>query len=70
VIPVQELSHRRCGDVEADLVHARAAREAAVRRHDIESATGLSARIDQLSAELAGLLPAPRGVCQQPRRPS
>lgn len=67
---MHQLSHRHCGDVEADLVHARAAREAAVRRHDIESAAGLSARIDQLCAELAGLLPAQRGVWQQPRRPS
>ena len=59
---MQQLTRRHRRDIVADLVHARAAREAAVGRHDVESTVGLIARIDQLRAELATLLPAQRGV--------
>jgi hypothetical protein len=62
VIAVQQLTRRNRRDVESDLVHARAAREAAVGRHDVESVAGLSTWIDQLRTELATLLPAQRGV--------
>ena len=58
---MQQLTRRR-RDVEADIVHACAAREAAVGRHDVESVAGLSVWIDQLCAELATLPPAQRGV--------
>jgi hypothetical protein len=43
-------------------VHARAAREAAVGRHDVESMADMSAWIDQLRAELATLVPAQRAA--------
>jgi hypothetical protein len=59
-MPVQQLTRRR--DVQADIVHACAAREAAASRHDVESVVGLSAWIDQLRAELATLPPPQRGV--------
>ena len=57
---MQPLTRRR--DVEADIVHACAARETAVSRHDVESVAGLSAWIDLLRAGLATRLPAQRGV--------
>lgn len=59
---MQQTTRRHRRDVEADLVHARAAREAAVGRHDVGSVADMSAWIDQLRAELATLLPAQRGV--------
>jgi hypothetical protein len=43
-------------------VHARAAGEAAVGRHDVESLADMSAWIDHLRAELATLVPAQRRV--------
>ncbi len=58
---VQQLTRRR-RDVEAEIVHACAAREAALSRHDVESMAGLSAWIDELRAELATLPQAQRGV--------
>jgi hypothetical protein len=61
VVAVQQLTRRHRRDFEADLEHARAAREAALGRHDIESMAVLSARIDQLRAELVAL-PSPRAV--------
>jgi hypothetical protein len=61
VIAVQQVTRRR-RDVEADVLHACAAREAAVGRHDIDSVVGLNAWIDQLRAELATLLLAQRGI--------
>jgi hypothetical protein len=61
VIAVQQVT-RRSRDVEADILHACAAREAAVGRHDIDSVAGLIAWIDQLRTELATLLPTQRGV--------
>lgn len=57
VMPVQQLTRRR--DVRADLGRAR---EAAVRRHDVESVVGLSAWIVQLHVELSTLPPPQRGV--------
>jgi hypothetical protein len=62
VMPVQQLTRRTSRDVAADIVHACAAREAAVSRHDVESVAGLSVWIDLLRAELATRLPAQRGV--------
>jgi hypothetical protein len=56
-MPVQQLTRRR--DVRADLGRAR---EAAVRRHDVESVVGLSAWIVQLHVELSTLPPPQRGV--------
>jgi hypothetical protein len=61
VVAVQQLTSRHRRDVEADVEHARAAREAALGRHDIESMAVLSARIDQLRAQLV-TLPSPRAV--------
>lgn len=52
---MQELTRRSRGDIEAELVHVRAAREAAAGRHDVESMAGLSAWIDQLRAEFAAM---------------
>jgi hypothetical protein len=62
VMAVQQTTRRDRRDVEADLVHARAAREAAVGRRDVESLADMSALIDQLRAELATLVPAQRRV--------
>ena len=50
---MQQITRRSRRDVEAELVHAHAAREAAVGRRDIESMAGLSAWIEQLRAEIA-----------------
>lgn len=55
MVAVQQLTRLHRRNVEADLEHARAAREAALGRHDIESMALLSARIDQLRAELVTL---------------
>ena len=62
VMAVQQTTRRDRRDVEADLVHARAAGEAAVGRHDVESLADMSAWIDHLRAELATLVPAQRRV--------
>lgn len=60
---MHQVTRRSRRDVEADLVHVRAAREAAAGRRDIESMAGLSAWIEQLRAEMATLADgAGRGV--------
>ena len=60
---MHQVTRRSRRDVEADLVHVRAAREAAADRRDIESMAGLSAWIEQLRAEMATLADgAGRGV--------
>jgi hypothetical protein len=59
---VQQTTRRHRRDLEADLVHVRTAREAAVGRHDVESVADMSAWIDLLRAELATLRLTQRGV--------